>query len=349
MRDLRPAIIGVNSALMSLSLAAISCRIGRRIFLVRSFGWHDALIAFAAFCATVFSILQMVSTHLGLGLPNSDVPAWNMVPVLKLVMASRFFYFICNWSVKHSLLLFYTELTIDRWPRRSIYFMHGIAFAFGCTCIGATLFQCTPIKAIWDVRIKGDCIDMNSFNYFNSCFMLATDLVLYAMPLVFTCRLQLKRTQRIGVSCLFALGGLVLAASIARVYSVHTQAENPDFTYKFAAIIICGVIENHLAILVACAPSIKVIMLLAFPGLAPKFEKLVSRDTQGCKGNESSKITVNLEAAFPVKVPDHWFLKPVSTRAFTDESKGSRENRMGNWWRAPSSWNVNAAGQIPPG
>lgn len=41
MSDLRPVVLVVNSVLIVLSLAAISCRIGRRIFLVRSFGWHD--------------------------------------------------------------------------------------------------------------------------------------------------------------------------------------------------------------------------------------------------------------------------------------------------------------------
>ena len=288
----------------------------------------------------------MVSTRFGLGLSIADVPQRNMMTILKLVVASRLFYFVCNWSVKHSLLIFYTELTIDRWPRRSIYFMHGIAFAFGCTCIGATIFQCTPIRAVWDTNVKGKCIDLNAFNYFNACFMLANDLVLYAMPLVFTRRLQLRRPQRIGVNCLFALGGLVLAASSVRVYTVRAQATNPDFTYKFAAIMICAVIENHLAIIVACAPSIKVIMLLAFPSLASKFESLLSRETH--EGNGSSGITIDLEAAFPVKEDSTGFTRPLAPRALTGESKTSKESRMGKWWRAPSSWDVNATGRIPP-
>lgn len=290
----------------------------------------------------------MVSTHFGFGLTSSTVPEKSMIMILKLAMVSRLFYFICNWSVKHSLLLFYMELTIDRWPRRSIYFMHFIAFAFGCTCIGATIFQCNPIKAAWALYGKRRCIDINAFNYFNSCFMLANDLVLYAMPLAFTWKLQLIRPQRIGVNCLFALGGLVLAASGARVYTVHAENTNPDFTYKFAAVMICAVIENHLAIIVACAPSIKVMILLVYPGLASKFERLVSRDTQEREGKESSGITIDLEAAFPMKVENKETLRPVSSRALTAESKASRESRMGKWWRAPSNWDVNAAGRISP-
>lgn len=312
-----------------------------------------ALITLAVLCATVFSILQMISTRFGMGRPMSFVPQANMVPIHKLVMASRFFYFICNWSVKHSLLLFYTKLTIDRWPRRSIYFMHAIAFAFGCTCIGATLFQCIPIQAMWNTNVLGRCIDLNAFNYFNSCFMLATDLVLYAMPLIFTWNLKLRRPQKIGVNVLFALGIFVLAASGARVYCVHAQAMDPDLTYNFAATMICAVIENHLAIIVACAPNMKVALLLVFPKLASKLEKLISRKSQRDKDNGSSGIAIGLEAAFPLEESSKEAIRPITTRAYTDESKRSRESResresrMGKRWRAPSSWDVSAVERIP--
>lgn len=225
--------------------------------------------------------------------------------------------------------------------------MHAIAFAFGSTCIGATILQCIPIRAVWSANVPGRCIDTNAFNYFNSSFMLATDLVLYAMPLVFTWNLRLRRGQKVGVNALFALGGFVLAASSARVYCVHAQAKDPDFTYKVAATMICAAIENHLAIIVACAPSIKVAVLVVFPNLASKFERLVSGESHEGKGNRSSGITLDLEAAFGSEGPTKEAIRPVSARALTDESRRSRESRMGKWWRAPSSWDVNVAGRMP--
>jgi hypothetical protein len=73
-----------------------------------------------------------------------------------------------------------------------------------------------------------------AFHLFNSSFMLATDTVLYVMPLVFTWNLRLQRAQRIGLNIMFALGGLVLAASAARVHAVHSQTVKPDITYNYA-------------------------------------------------------------------------------------------------------------------
>jgi hypothetical protein len=86
--------------------------------------------------------------------------------IVKLAMASRLFYFTCNWAVKHSLLLFYATLTVDRWPRISIYTMHFVAFAFGTTCIFVTIFQCRPINKMWrgaeDSNVHGTCLNINS-------------------------------------------------------------------------------------------------------------------------------------------------------------------------------------------
>jgi hypothetical protein len=129
---------------------------------------------------------------------------------LQLVMASNVFYFLCNWAVKHSLLLFYSEIVREnRLYRISIYIMHFVAFGFGLSSILVNLFQCRPFNKAWrGDQVKGYCVNLNMFFYFNAPIMLATDLVLYIMPVVFTWHLQLRRPQRVGLNCLFGLGGL---------------------------------------------------------------------------------------------------------------------------------------------
>jgi hypothetical protein len=108
MGDLKPAILATNLVLASLTLAAITCRVGRRVFLVRSFSWHDgkpqftqasgnrrlqdsALITLAAISASIFSILQMVSTQFGLGVPNVEVSNSNMRTLLKVLRSSTYY------------------------------------------------------------------------------------------------------------------------------------------------------------------------------------------------------------------------------------------------------------------
>jgi hypothetical protein len=115
-----------------------------------------------------------------------------------------------------------------------------------------------------------------AFHLFNSSFMIGIDAILYAMLLLLTWNLRLQRPQRVGLNAIFTLGGLVLAASGVRVFAVLQQIRPPDFTYRFAVIMIWRGVEIYLAIVIACAPSVKVLMIRAFAGLARGFEKLVS-------------------------------------------------------------------------
>ncbi|RMZ66245.1 integral membrane [Pyrenophora seminiperda CCB06] len=360
--DLRPLVIGVNTTLILMSILAVGCRVGRKIRVLNSFSWHDGLITFTAICAIMFSIILMACTRHGAGRHQELLSPEDLTKFLQLVMAAFVFYFTCNWCVKHSLLFFYSELTFDYWPRVCIYFMHFVAFAFGATCVVTSIFQCTPVRKFWDLTTPGTCIDMNAFNYFNSCFMLGNDVFLYAMPIIFTWKVQLRRPNRIAVNFLFALGGIVLAASAVRVYFSHMQAVNPDFPFKMAAATTCAVIENHLAVIVACAPSIKAVTVQACPGLSSKFEQILNdehekRGGYRYKGYKRGQAdTLDPESANSemqkegVKLSP---MRPTASRILTgysgktersERSARSGESRMamGRWWRAPSSWAVDS-------
>ncbi|EMD96498.1 hypothetical protein COCC4DRAFT_150086 [Bipolaris maydis ATCC 48331] len=344
--NLKPAIIGVNITLILLTLLAISCRVGRRFRMMSSFSWHDALAAYAAFCAIMLSIILMASTHIGGGLTLDAIPPENITPFLKMVMASLFFYFMCNWAVKHSLLCFYSELTFEHSHYIFIYVMHVLAFMFGFSCVIIGIFQCLPVQKFWNNEIEGFCIDTNSYNYYNSIFMLLNDIVLYIMPVIFTWNVHLHRSHRIAVNCLFALGGLVLGASAARVYFVDQQAKNPDFPFRFASMMICSVIENHLAVIVSCAPNIKALILLAFPSLSGKFDKIVSdgdayrrKYKNGYKSNDSATLDVESSGIVKMKDVEVKVEKPERPGFFSSGSSKSGKTKD-QWWLAPNSWAV---------
>lgn len=126
----------------------------------------------------------------------------------QLLLTSNVFYFLCNWAIKHALLLFYSEITRERTHRIAIYIMHGVAFSFGLSSVLVDLLRCRPFSKAFYPEMQGYCFNMDAFYLYNSSMMLATDVVLYAMPVVFTWNLMLRRTQKVGLNCLFALGGL---------------------------------------------------------------------------------------------------------------------------------------------
>lgn len=265
-------------------------------------------------------------------------------------MGSLFFYFLCNWAVKHSLLFFYSELTFERWHRQFIYIMHALAFGFGLSCCIIGIFQCIPVQKLWDNSLEGHCIDAAAFGYYNAIFMLLNDIVLYIMPVIFTWNVSLRRSHRIAVNFLFALGGLVLAASAVRVYLTDQQFKNPDFTLRYPSAMICAVIENHLAVIVSCAPNIKAVLLHFCPGLSTKFDKMVSKsDAQryrykgGYRSNRSATLDIAASGIVEMKDVEVRVEKPMlpsflSTDGSTKSGKDGKSKDQ--WWRAPNNWAI---------
>ena len=105
MADQRLIILWLNAVLIAFTLCAVISRAGRKIFVIKKFGWHDALIVVAAVSisipthtgypltnsqvsATIFSIFQMVSTGLGLGDHQVNANPANMPELRKVRYSS---------------------------------------------------------------------------------------------------------------------------------------------------------------------------------------------------------------------------------------------------------------------
>lgn len=111
---------------------------------------------------------------------------------------------------------------------------------------------------------------------------------------------------------------------------------------------IWSVIENHLAIVVACAPSVKVIALLIFPRLASSLRSVVSKVTPSSSSRSRSRASMpfdtDLESGVTRKsdklrpTPNS---TPLPSPAFTVGSRVSKASRasqnFAKWFKSPAS------------
>ena len=73
--------------------------------------------------------------------------------------------------------------------------------------IGNTLpliFQCIPRRAIWDPFVEGTCVNINVTYLASSGINIATDLVLFFLPIWAVWHLQMATKSRLGICALFA-------------------------------------------------------------------------------------------------------------------------------------------------
>lgn len=137
-----------------------------------------------------------------------------------------------NMFVKFALLFFYKNLAYEPWHHYLVWIMQFVAFGFGVSSILVVVCQCVPITKLWHSGQPGTCIDLLAFLYSNALIMIANDIILYVMPVVFTWKLHLRRPQRIVLNLLFALGALVVATSFIRLWVVYHYEQEGDLTCK---------------------------------------------------------------------------------------------------------------------
>ena len=131
-----------------------------------------------------------------------------MIAYTQIVWLSSIFYNACLGFIKFSVLALYMRLG-DRNLRRLAMVMMGV---IGCQAGGnvmACIFQCSPVRAAYDITIlpaDKKCVNINAFYLANAAVNIFTDILTYTLPFPLVTRLQIPRKQKIGVGVMLCLG-----------------------------------------------------------------------------------------------------------------------------------------------
>lgn len=97
----------------------------------------------------------------------------------------------------------------DPWLRRLAMIMLLVVSMQALANCCAAAFQCSPIRAAWDLSIKEKtCINTNAFYLANAALNIFTDLLTYTLPIRLVFDLQLPQKQKIILGIMLGLGFL---------------------------------------------------------------------------------------------------------------------------------------------
>lgn len=171
---------------------------------------------------------------------------------------------------KCSILLLYCRIFGNvRWFKWVCWFLTASVAMYAIASVVATIFQCSPIPRAFNRQIEGTCINNAQFWYANAGFSVATDLLILLMPMPLVYQLQIPRIQKIALVIVFALGGFVVITSCLRMTTINITATSPDTTFDIASTM-WTIIEMNVAIVCACLPMIRPLIVKIFPKLMPK-------------------------------------------------------------------------------
>ncbi|KAI2617221.1 hypothetical protein GGS26DRAFT_585325 [Hypomontagnella submonticulosa] len=251
----------------------VGTRIWSRVGNGGKMGPDDYTILVALGFALSSGGIMLAACHYGYGKHLTSLSADYQYQAFKFFYLCQVTYKACINLTKASILLLYLRLFSNtKWLRWACRFMLTIVVMYCIASVTATIFQCTPVAKAFDKPLKGTCIDNGEFWYANAGFSIATDIIILLLPMPLVYALQIPRVQKAALIMVFALGVLdsVVITSCLRVTTIDLQATTPDPTYEISSTM-WTIIEMNVAIVCACLPQIRPLIVRWFPKLMPAF------------------------------------------------------------------------------
>lgn len=110
--------------------------------------------------------------------------------------------------IKVSIMLLFARIfQTPRWRLITqcaivIFWLKIVAFLF------PLVFQCRPMRAIWDPNVHGACLDISAIGFAGAGLSISEDLILFVIPIPTLWRLQLDRSKKLLLVALFSIGSL---------------------------------------------------------------------------------------------------------------------------------------------
>ncbi|KAJ4347712.1 hypothetical protein N0V95_005166 [Ascochyta clinopodiicola] len=212
----------------------------------------DAYAIIAAVLLIAVSIIILEMSLKGFGLHYWDVPTSNAVILLKLFYVCQMLYIAVQIFSKVAILALYSRLFPDfiTWFRWSVRGMITFMFVHGLVFFLLVIFQCWPIKSIWDKTVTdARCLPVSAaIGFTGAALSIVEDVIILLLPLPLVWKLQMSTKKKIGVIFLISVGSFASITSMIRLQYVVKYSNSYDSTWDNVDVIKWSLIE----ILAAC-------------------------------------------------------------------------------------------------
>ncbi|KAI4257473.1 MAG: hypothetical protein LQ352_001637 [Teloschistes flavicans] len=149
---------------------------------------------------------------------------------------------------------------ISCWTLAIFLVVNWLTFTVAC------FLMCRPLAYLWDKTIVGGhCFDINLFYRWSAFPNIVTDVAMLVLPLPVVWKLHTSNNIKVGLTLMFAAGGIGLLTSILRFAGYFFHSPTSDTTYAGVYLYIYVVCESGMYLVAAC--------LLTYKPLAKLFRK----------------------------------------------------------------------------
>ncbi|GFF49312.1 hypothetical protein IFM61606_01816 [Aspergillus udagawae] len=251
------AIFVVSVVMMGISVVAVVLRSFVRLYLVRAFGWDDALMVLALSLFVVLGTCCMVGSMSGVGHRMVEFSGPGAMDELKKSLLwwwlGQMLYIWSSTVAKISISMTLLRLAARRLHRIILWAIIALDIVIGVMFCLILLLDCHPVSYFWqrvDPHSSGTCQSgkvLLAIAYLYSTLTIFCDLTLGAMPALLVWGLQMNRKTKVALGGILGLGAVASVAVIIRFPFLHYYGDD-DFLYSTYQIAIWSVMETGLGI-----------------------------------------------------------------------------------------------------
>ncbi|KAK4066786.1 hypothetical protein H0G86_004925 [Trichoderma simmonsii] len=291
--NLQPWTVQVTASMTVLAVVCVILRIISRRLRQQALGWDDRMIIFSLgwYLVVVGFIFAMYDN--GMGLHADKVEPARIVMMAKWLLVAEILYaWNLGWT-KISLLLMYYRIFHVPYFKKMAWAVGGFVMAWVVCITFLFIFICVPVQKLWYPDLPGHCINQVGTWIANASSTIFTDLAILLMPIPQIWKLQLRTTEKMGLTFAFGLGFFVVFASAYRTSVLFTYT-NSDPTYTLAPTVGWTVIEVSAGIVSACLPTLLPVLRLFARSIGIKRNFLSpNRGTSGAKSSNLNKSNLS--------------------------------------------------------
>lgn len=114
---------------------------------------------------------------------------------------------VAGTTTKIALLVFYLRISPQKYLRWGVFAAIFIILGYTFSLLFGLIFACTPIKKSFNVLVKeGHCIDVISLYIATAACNIASDVILFFLPIPMVMNLQMPLKQKLGLFFVFGIG-----------------------------------------------------------------------------------------------------------------------------------------------
>ncbi|EFQ99998.1 integral membrane protein [Nannizzia gypsea CBS 118893] len=228
----------------------------------------DYMILSAYIITAPFTAVMILGVFHGVGKHTWESSPQDRITALKCLYILQVLYKPALGLIKIAFLFLYLRIFyVQKWFRWSCYFLMGLTvlMTIGFTC--PSVWQCKPISAYWDRSIPHKCIENAQWRIVYSGLNVATDFLIFLLPIKQAIALPMRMRDKLAVICIFSLGGFVCVVSIVRITYILGKSDNKDPLWSIAPLALWTTIELNTGIIVSCLPMLRQPLSLLCPSL----------------------------------------------------------------------------------